>query len=72
MLTDTLAVTASVPGGESGGLIPGLMELFKKTLSDPESLNVKVWTIRSLGKLAEYIEVGEDAAIVSSNSLKRC
>lgn len=65
MLVDTLVVTPVTPGGKIGGQIHGLLELFKKTLGDAESLGVRVWTIRSLGKLAEYIEAGEDAEIVS-------
>ncbi|KAH7097863.1 ARM repeat-containing protein [Auriculariales sp. MPI-PUGE-AT-0066] len=35
--------------------IPSFMELFSRLLQDPESLDVRVTTIRSLGILAEYV-----------------
>lgn len=44
-----------------------LLELFSKTLVDAESLGVRVWTVRALGKLSEFIEQGETAEIVSSS-----
>lgn len=68
MLLDTLAVT---PSANATSHIPGLLELFKTTLGDAESLGVRVWTIRALGKLAEYIEVGEDAEIVRASFVLR-
>lgn len=64
MLLDTLVVTPSSPGGSIANHIPQIMELLSKTLADPESLGVRVWSVRALGKLAEFIESGEDAEIV--------
>lgn len=66
MILDTLATTPLTPGAGITGNVPELLELFRKTLGDHDSMGVRVWTIRSLGKLSEYIEVGEDAEIVSS------
>lgn len=65
MLLDTLVVTPSKPGGSIANHIPQLLELFSKTLADPESLGVRVWTVRALGKLSEFIEQSETAEIVS-------
>lgn len=65
MLLDTLATTQTTPGAGITGNVQELLALFSKTLGDVESLGVRVWTIRALGKLSEYIEVGEDAEIVS-------
>lgn len=64
MLLDTLVVTPSKPGGSIANHIPQLLDLFHRTLADPESLNVRVWTVRSLGKLSEFIEQGETNEIV--------
>lgn len=36
--------------------IPQLLQMFRKTIVDPESLAVRVWTVRSIGKVQEYIE----------------
>lgn len=66
MLLDTLAVTPTSPGAGITGNVTQLLELLRKTLGDAESLGVRIWTVRSLGKLSEYIEVGEDPEIVRS------
>lgn len=68
MLTDTLIITPAKPGGTIEGHVLGLLQLFARTLSD-ESLAVRVFTLRAVGKLAEYIEVGEDAEIAACQSL---
>ena len=65
MLLDTLVVTPSKPGGSIANHVPQLLELFNKTINDAESLNVRVWTVRALGKLSEFIEQGENTEIVS-------
>lgn len=69
MLLDTLVVTPSKPGGSIANHIPQLLQLFNKTLNDSESLGVRVWTVRALGKLSEFIEQGENQEIVSLVSL---
>ncbi|KAI5478132.1 hypothetical protein MNV49_005396 [Pseudohyphozyma bogoriensis] len=69
MLLDTLVVTEHTPGAGIAGHIPQLLDLFSKTLVDAESLNVRVWTIRALGKLSEFIEQGETAEITAFQSL---
>ncbi|KAK4047505.1 hypothetical protein OIO90_006147 [Microbotryomycetes sp. JL221] len=69
MLLDTLVVTPSKPGGSIANHVPQLLELFNRTLADAESLNVRVWTLRALGKLSEFIEQGETAEITAFQSL---
>jgi len=76
MLLDSIAIAPSQPGGNAQNQIPALLQLLSKTLADPESLAVRVWSIRSLGKLAEFVESGEDQEIVrrpvpSNRSLQR-
>ncbi|GAA6010123.1 hypothetical protein JCM10207_007571 [Rhodosporidiobolus poonsookiae] len=60
ILLDSIAVSSSA---SSATQIPQLLELLSKTLQDPESLAVKVWTIRALGKLAEFLEAEEQREI---------
>ncbi|KAA1120499.1 hypothetical protein PGTUg99_007003 [Puccinia graminis f. sp. tritici] len=43
--------------------LPQIYALFAKTLQDPESLEVRVTTVQALGRVAEYIEVDEEASI---------
>lgn len=69
MLTDILVVTPSTPGGSIDGHILALLQLFTTSIADPESLTVRVWTLRALGKLSEYIETGEDAEIAGFQAL---
>ncbi|KAM0786714.1 hypothetical protein ACM66B_002156 [Microbotryomycetes sp. NB124-2] len=69
MLLDTLVVTPSKPGGSLRNHVTQLLDLFNRTLADAESLNVRVWTVRSLGKLSEFIEQGETAEITAFQSL---
>ncbi|BGP17525.1 hypothetical protein JCM10213v2_005558 [Rhodosporidiobolus nylandii] len=69
MLLDSIAIAPSTAGGQPVNQIPALMELLAKTLQDPESLNVRVWSIRALGKLAEFLETGEDKEIAAFQSL---
>jgi hypothetical protein len=65
MLLDTIAIAPSQPGGPAQSQIPQLLALLTRTLEDPESFSVRVWSIRALGKLSEFLEAGEDAEIVS-------
>ncbi|KZT55244.1 ARM repeat-containing protein [Calocera cornea HHB12733] len=44
-------------------------ELFRRTLQDPESMDVRVTTVRALGTLAQYIDVDEKAQIRTFQSL---
>ncbi|GAA6036695.1 hypothetical protein JCM8097_003433 [Rhodosporidiobolus ruineniae] len=69
MVLDSIAVAPSGPGGGAANQIPALLELFAKTVQDAESLNVRVWTIRALGKLAEFLEAGEDREIAAFQAL---
>ncbi|KAK4049598.1 hypothetical protein OIV83_004096 [Microbotryomycetes sp. JL201] len=69
MLLDTLVVTPSKPGGSLRNHVTQLLDLFNRTLADADSLNVRVWTVRSLGKLSEFIEQGETAEISAFQSL---
>lgn len=66
MLLETIAIAPSTPGGSAQSQIPQLLALLTRTLNDPESMGVRVWSIRALGKLSEFLEVGEDAEIVSA------
>ncbi|KNF05141.1 hypothetical protein PSTG_01769 [Puccinia striiformis f. sp. tritici PST-78] len=49
--------------------LPQIYALFAKTLQDPESLEVRVTTVQALGRVAEYIEVDEDASIASFQAM---
>ncbi|GAA5874928.1 hypothetical protein JCM1840_007153 [Sporobolomyces johnsonii] len=69
MLLDTIAIAPSQPGGQAQNQIPQLLELLSRTLNDAESLSVRVWSIRALGKLAEFLEAGEDAEIAAFQNL---
>ncbi|GAA5927116.1 uncharacterized protein JCM15063_000459 [Sporobolomyces koalae] len=69
MLLDTIAIAPSQPGGPAQSQIPQLLQLLTRTLSDPESFNVRVWSIRALGKLSEFLEAGEDAEISAFQAL---
>ncbi|GAA6058985.1 hypothetical protein JCM10212_001695 [Sporobolomyces blumeae] len=69
MLLDTIAISPSAPGGAAQSQIPQLLELLTRTLADPESLSVRVWSIRALGKLSEFLEAGEDAEIAAFQNL---
>ncbi|GAA5839614.1 hypothetical protein JCM9279_005998 [Rhodotorula babjevae] len=69
MLLDSIAIAPSQPGGNAQNQIPALLQLLTKTLADPESLAVRVWSIRSLGKLAEFVESGEDQEITALQNL---
>lgn len=71
MLLDTLVLTPTKPGGGIDTHVPQLLDLFRKTLEDAESLSVRVWTIRALGKLSEFIEPDEAPEIVRSGRFPR-
>ncbi|KAA1119251.1 importin [Puccinia graminis f. sp. tritici] len=49
--------------------LPQIYALFAKTLQDPESLEVRVTTVQALGRVAEYIEVDEEASIASFQAM---
>ncbi|UZJ51765.1 hypothetical protein CBS101457_001085 [Exobasidium rhododendri] len=48
--------------------LPQIMQVFSKSLQDPESLEVRVTTVRALGKVAENLDVDSttDLALVQS------
>lgn len=68
LLSDTLVVTPAKPGGSIDGHVMTLLQLFARTIGD-ETLAVRVWTLRGLGKVAEYIEIGEEEDIAMFQSL---
>lgn len=68
MLLDSIAIAPTQPGGSAQNQIPALLQLLSKTLADPESLAVRVWSIRALGKLSEFVESGEEQEIVRAPS----
>lgn len=45
--------------------LPQIYTLFRKSLEDPDSLEVRVTTVQALGKVAEYIDNDEVSSIVS-------
>ncbi|EFP79301.2 uncharacterized protein PGTG_05622 [Puccinia graminis f. sp. tritici CRL 75-36-700-3] len=49
--------------------LPQIYALFAKPLQDPESLEVRVTTVQALGRVAEYIEVDEEAFIASFQAM---
>ncbi|KAK4700212.1 importin-4, partial [Phenoliferia sp. Uapishka_3] len=69
MLLDTLVLTPTKPGGGIEHHISEFLVLFGKTLQDPESLSVRVWTVRALGKLSEFIEPDEATEIAGFQAL---
>lgn len=46
-----------------------LIQLLASKLNDPESFKVRIWTIRTLGKLSDFIELGENEEIQAFQSL---
>lgn len=45
--------------------VPDFLVLFKSLLHDPESIEVRLVTVRALGTLSGYIDVEDKADIVS-------
>lgn len=68
MLLDSIAIAPTSAGDKPSNQIPALLQLLGKTVADPESLTVRTWSVRSLGKLAEYVEPGEEHEIVSGRA----
>lgn len=58
-ILDTIVV------GDFTSQLPQLLELFQRTLNDPENLGIRIITLRALGKIAEYID-GEDKEQVAA------
>ena len=48
--------------------LPRIMALFSKSLVDPESLDVRITTVRALGKVAENLEADDAADIATMQS----
>lgn len=69
MLADTLVITSTKANGSIDGHVLNLLQLFAITLADKDSLAVKVWTLQAIGKVAEYIEVGEEPEILAFQNL---
>ena len=68
MLLDTIVTTPASPGASVTGNVAAMLSLLQSSLSS-ESIGARVWTIRALGKLSEYIEVGEDREIAAFQSI---
>ncbi|KAF8963447.1 armadillo-type protein [Flammula alnicola] len=49
--------------------LPGLFELFQGLLADPESIEVRITTVRSLGVVAQYIDSDDKAELKSFQAL---
>ncbi|PKI83879.1 hypothetical protein MVES1_002369 [Malassezia vespertilionis] len=48
--------------------LPRIMALFSKSLQDPESLDVRVTTVRALGKVAENLDADDQADLAAMQS----
>ncbi|ORY60375.1 armadillo-type protein [Leucosporidium creatinivorum] len=68
-LLDTLVVTPPKPEDGMANNVPQLLELVERTVQDAESLSVKVWSVKVLGKLSEFIETKEGAESAKYQSL---
>lgn len=64
VLVETIIMTPASKGAGIDGHVLFLLDIFRRLLGD-ESLAVRIWVVRALGKASEYIETGEDAEIVS-------
>ncbi|GAA5849155.1 hypothetical protein JCM8547_006464 [Rhodosporidiobolus lusitaniae] len=69
MLLDLVAVAPNSPGGKAVNQIPAILGLLTKTLQDAESLQVRVWSIKALGKLAEFLEAEEANEVATFQTL---
>ncbi len=45
--------------------LPQIMQIFSRTLNDPESLEVRVTTVRGLGKVADFLEIDAQADLAA-------
>lgn len=50
------------------GALPQIMLLFSKTLNDPESLPVRVTTVRALGKVSDMLDEDSEADVATIQS----
>ena len=58
-----------VDGGDAlKSQLPRIMGLFAKSLQDPESLEVRITTVRALGKVAENLEAEDQADLAAMQS----
>lgn len=58
-----------VDGGEAlDQYLPQIMQLFAKSLQDPESLEVRITTVRALGKVAQNLESDASADLAAMQS----
>lgn len=46
-----------------------LLQLFGKTLNDPENLGIRIITLRALGKIAEYVSAEDKADVAAIQAL---
>lgn len=64
-MMDTLVITPSSPMASTDGNVAQLIELLGRTMSEEVSWEARVWSVRALGRLSEFIELGEKENIVS-------
>ena len=58
-----------VDGGEAlDKYLPQIMQLFAKSLQDPESIEVRITTVRALGKVAQNLESDASADLAAMQS----
>ncbi|WFC99325.1 hypothetical protein MYAM1_002069 [Malassezia yamatoensis] len=58
-----------VDGGDAlKSQLPRIMSLFAKSLQDPESIEVRITTVRALGKVAENLEAEDQADLTAMQS----
>lgn len=68
-ILDTLADESESSGSSVDRYLPQIMGVFEKTLQDPESLDVRITTVRALGRVANNLEtdaVGDLSAMQSA------
>lgn len=46
-----------------------LLQLFSKTLNDPENLGIRIITLRALGKVAEYVSAEDKSDVAAIQAL---
>lgn len=49
--------------------LPQLLQLFTKTLNDPQNLGIRIITLRALGKVAEYVDAEDKHEVAAIQSL---
>ena len=69
MLVLFIVLETFVDGGDAlKSQLPRIMALFAKSLQDPESIEVRITTVRALGKVAENLEAEDQADLAAMQS----